>query len=359
MEEEKQTPENSSSKASSRFTVRRIPGHIFPLLIILCGAYVSYAYCARYCWDKLPKRKAIPLISVYCSIVIVTIFSWLLTYAWGPGKVVDEDVEVDPPTYMCDPQGYRQYCSMCKRIKPDRAHHSAITGTCIPKMDHYCSWLFTVVGERNYRFFLQTVFYFWILNLYIVVTQVIYAHSPKHISAHNIAVYAVCGMFLGVLTVFLGTHCRYVLKDMTTIEHMNLRRGTLPIFNIEVNCQRVVIRLERTDVASHGPYSRGRYQNWLNTMGPNFIYWFTPLPWHPKRLGLNEQLLSDLKERFLTGKEGYLALLQTGRWAPEHLEPPQITMSVGHGQNRSQTSFLKNVTAPFLTPSVGGSIEEE
>lgn len=312
MEQEENSDSHSQARVSS-LTLKRLPSHVLSLLIICCCGYVSYAYCAAYCWNKLPESKAIPFIAVYCALVFVAGFCWLLAFAWGPGQVTDEDIEEDPSSYMCDPQGYRQYCSMCERIKPDRAHHSAITGNCIPKMDHYCSWLSTVVGERNYRYFFQTVFYFWVLVLYILITQLIYANSPKTISGNNIAVYAITGTWLCFLTVLLGMHCKYILTDMTTIEHMNLRRGNLPIFNIEVNCQRVVTRLQRTDVVSQGPYTRGMYKNWFNTMGPNFLYWFCPLPWRPRRTDLNDRLLSTLKERFLSGKEGYLALVQTGR----------------------------------------------
>lgn len=343
-----------TEKVAPRSKPRQVPAQTFPIIIILCIGYASYAYCSAYCWNKVPRGKAISLICVYCGIVLATLLSWFLTYISGPGKVTDSDVEGEPSNYMCDPQGYRQYCSMCKRIKPDRAHHSAVTGTCVPRMDHYCGWLATVVGEKNYRFFLQTVVYFWILNVYILITQLIYAHSADKIIAHNIVLYVVCGMYASVLTTFIGAHCKHTIQDMTTIEHMNYRQGIMPIFNIEVNCQRVVIRLDRTDVVSHGPYSRGGYKNWLNTMGPNIFYWFLPLPWYPKHFCLNDKLLSDLKERYLTGKEGYLAFTQTGRWAPEHLDPPQLPKSVGHSQQRSQTSFWNNVISPF----VGQSNEE-
>lgn len=60
-----------------------------------------------------------------------------------------------------DVLGYR-HCARCHEVKPERAHHCAVAGVCVLKMDHFCPWVGNTVGYRNYKFFLQFVFYAWI-----------------------------------------------------------------------------------------------------------------------------------------------------------------------------------------------------
>lgn len=37
--------------------------------------------------------------------------------------------------------GSLRYCDKCLVIKPDRAHHCSVCGTCVLKMDHHCPWV--------------------------------------------------------------------------------------------------------------------------------------------------------------------------------------------------------------------------
>lgn len=40
--------------------------------------------------------------------------------------------------------GSLRYCDKCLVIKPDRAHHCSVCGTCVLKMDHHCPWVLTL-----------------------------------------------------------------------------------------------------------------------------------------------------------------------------------------------------------------------
>lgn len=37
--------------------------------------------------------------------------------------------------------GSVRFCFKCMLIKPDRAHHCSVCGTCVLKMDHHCPWV--------------------------------------------------------------------------------------------------------------------------------------------------------------------------------------------------------------------------
>lgn len=55
-------------------------------------------------------------------------------------------------------KNYR-FCRICKNFKPERTHHCRQTGRCVLKMDHYCNWISTCIGLRNYKFFLTFILY--------------------------------------------------------------------------------------------------------------------------------------------------------------------------------------------------------
>lgn len=46
--------------------------------------------------------------------------------------------------------GSLRYCDKCVVIKPDRAHHCSVCGTCVLKMDHHCPWVSGEVKISNF-----------------------------------------------------------------------------------------------------------------------------------------------------------------------------------------------------------------
>lgn len=52
-----------------------------------------------------------------------------------------------------------RFCTKCRILKPDRAHHCSMCGTCVMKMDHHCPWVNNCVGWHNYKYFVLFLFY--------------------------------------------------------------------------------------------------------------------------------------------------------------------------------------------------------
>lgn len=70
--------------------------------------------------------------------------------------------------------GAVRYCEKCHHVKPDRAHHCSVCGTCILKMDHHCPWVNNCVCFGNYKFFILFLGYSLIYCIFIAATTLQY-----------------------------------------------------------------------------------------------------------------------------------------------------------------------------------------
>lgn len=50
---------------------------------------------------------------------------------------------------------HNYYCTKCQKFRLLRSHHSSALGTCVSRMDQYCSWLDNCIGKKNQRYFIQ------------------------------------------------------------------------------------------------------------------------------------------------------------------------------------------------------------
>ena len=51
-----------------------------------------------------------------------------------------------------------QTCSVCGIRRPPRASHCRVSDRCIERWDHYCHWVGTAIGRRNYHWFVCLIF---------------------------------------------------------------------------------------------------------------------------------------------------------------------------------------------------------
>jgi palmitoyltransferase len=58
------------------------------------------------------------------------------------------------------------WCRYSKQPKPPRSHYDHVTKSLVLNMDHYCPWMFNVVGYFNYRYFVNFLWFVTIALFY-------------------------------------------------------------------------------------------------------------------------------------------------------------------------------------------------
>lgn len=124
-----------------------------------------------------------------------------------------------------------RYNETCNFYQPPRAHHCSVLNDCIERFDHYCPWVGTTIGKRNYRFYLIFVFSSSILSIFTFAcsaylvklradeaeTSVIEA-MRKEPAAMFVMAYVFIGFwFVGGLSFF---HIYLLSKNQTTYENI-------------------------------------------------------------------------------------------------------------------------------------------
>jgi len=102
------------------------------------------------------KRRAITTTATVRSVTPGTTATNLLT----TGAAIKS-----PPWMLLGPHDW-SFCTNSRQAKPPRAHFDHVTKSLVLNMDHYCPWMFNVVGYFNYRYFCNFLFYVGIGMMY-------------------------------------------------------------------------------------------------------------------------------------------------------------------------------------------------
>ncbi|MCJ8745814.1 hypothetical protein PDJAM_G00134660 [Pangasius djambal] len=166
----------------------------------------------------------------------------------------------------------RNWCPFCKLVRPPRAGHCRICGSCVLRLDHHCVWINSCVGQANHRSFLLTLVFFLLTSLYgisLVLRSVCPTQSlltallycPDVYSQSSSALCFTCAWYSSIVTGGL------------------LHLLVLQLINVSYNVTEREARIALRDKTGHsliwgliidtGVYSHGFRANWTEflTMG--------------------------------------------------------------------------------------------
>lgn len=212
------------------------------------------------------------------------------------GSLVDQDLLLPPD----DPYEW-VFCRYSRSLKPPRAHFDKVTRQLVLNMDHYCSWLFNVVGYNNYRHFFLTIWSLLLASVFGLLESLgpyfearrlrgallagnTTASAAASRSGGGVALQSepllfrlvllcsVCSLVVGHFVFWHLWHC--VLKGRTTLEVYADKRQGLP------------------SNSTTNPYCRGsKLENWRHIFGDGhpclalLLPSRAPPPWPPYPAG--------------------------------------------------------------------------
>ncbi|KAJ7750903.1 DHHC palmitoyltransferase-domain-containing protein [Mycena metata] len=190
-----------------------------------------------------------------------------------------------------------RWCKRCSIVKPYRAHHCRICGTCILKFDHHCPWIGQCVGARNHKFFLNFAFATFIFTTFTFASLLSWnansalTHGGDDVDPQEVVIIALAALF-ALFTSSLGiAHTRMVLLSQTTVENLGVQRmrehERAGLEAAGVACWDVGAKrraLEAYDEEWGSPNTEGNVwwagsarAGWEDVMGKNVVGWVLPI----------------------------------------------------------------------------------
>ena len=292
---------------------------IVPTVFVLLMIYGSWAYIHKLCVKQLYIRSGqratgIALIVTHGCLLVLEIVIWLQIVLIGPGiqprvpafelvkalpyDSVDSESPIPgsnilnktippPKVYECDIHGYPNWCPHCGSVKTFRTHHSRTLGACIPRFDHYCSWLGTVIGQDNYKLFMQFVgIAVAMLGMMWITTIICYLKyfSKRGHDGNLVALVILAGLgFFFVAGLWVSHIYNGATHNLTSLDVMDMknkdRREKILFICVwhESTETRYVVQITREDYGKF--WSKGTWlANLQDEFGSNIGMWF--VPWH-------------------------------------------------------------------------------
>ncbi|KAK7123763.1 hypothetical protein R3I93_022011 [Phoxinus phoxinus] len=159
----------------------------------------------------------------------------------------------------------RNWCTVCKVVRPPRAGHCRICGVCILRLDHHCVWINSCVGQANHTSFLLTLVFFLLTSLY-GISLVLRSVCP-HQSVMTALLYCpdVYKQYSSARCFTCAWYCSIVTAGLL---HLLILQLINVSFNVTEREARLAAR-EKTGrsrlwglVIDTGTYSRGFSSNW-------------------------------------------------------------------------------------------------
>lgn len=191
---------------------------------------------------------------------------------------------------------------VCKReqhIKPMRAHHCRICGTCVLMMDHHCPWVGQCVGAFNYKFFVIFLFWsslytLWILGTLVGLVAKNTSHPSFSIDSQHIVLIALSGIFSLFTVMMLAAHVFMTLSNVTSIESLRIQDMRVDekeiLAELVPTCSTMNVFKKRRQIMKEWDREWGRPRsemniwwlgskkaNWEQRMGKSKLGWILPI----------------------------------------------------------------------------------
>uniref|UniRef100_A0A7S2FY83 Palmitoyltransferase n=1 Tax=Octactis speculum TaxID=3111310 RepID=A0A7S2FY83_9STRA len=204
----------------------------------------------------------------------------------GGGRGNQSSTEKKPKSWVDQGAFEWGYCKRTGLPKAPRAHFDHITKKLVLNMDHYCPWMFNVVGYLNYRYFVLFLFWIFVACVYgLCLTTLPFIQMVQRNKGSRYRLKmdfsvrsAVSYTFILALSIGLAVsllffwHVYLVLTSQTTIE----------FYGNQTKKFRARLRGQRY----RNPYDMGMKRNWEHVFGHG--HWAMvllpstkPPPWPP------------------------------------------------------------------------------
>ena len=231
-----QNPNNTTPEDHSDKNKKRIPGRllVFLICVVIIYEYYTFVFYLKpiilpgkpYFWSRLFVLIFFHIflfMMIWCFIVTMRTIPGFIPLYWG-FYIGDEEYK------------RKRYCLICNAFKPERSHHCSICNICVLNMDHHCPWINNCVGFYNRKFFMQLLFYLFIILYYIdivcayeIYQLAMHAYQTKFQMSNEklLEFVIVIPGYIGVLvltvlnTIFFKYHVLLVLNNSTTIESLD------------------------------------------------------------------------------------------------------------------------------------------
>ncbi|TMS16327.1 Palmitoyltransferase ZDHHC23 [Larimichthys crocea] len=163
----------------------------------------------------------------------------------------------------------RNWCPVCRVVRPPRAGHCRICGVCVLRLDHHCVWINSCVGQANHRSFLLTLVFFLLTSVY-GISLVLQSVCPKQ---HLFTALFYCP---GVYNQYSTALCFTCAWYSSIVTGGLLHLLVVQVINVSYNMTEREARAALRDktarsaycglVVDTGVYSRGFRGNWAEFM---------------------------------------------------------------------------------------------
>jgi palmitoyltransferase len=144
--------------------------------IFYSSASLSVAYWTYYCFAHAAEKVGLLYAYFFVAYVLTMMAIHVYLVHSNPGilkvnRANDAKEFIDEIERGHDPA---PVCSSCQTRKPVRCKHDSVTNQCVIRFDHYCVWIFNVVGNDNHLVFMVLLFmcasaHFWSLTSFLPV----------------------------------------------------------------------------------------------------------------------------------------------------------------------------------------------